>query len=975
MSSKVLPPKFIDDASGYPEYKKKLLRWSRITKVEVEKQAEVVLHYLEGHPSGIQEKIDTALGEEIEDQVDGMKKLIEYMDSIYAEDEMTTAWTKYKEFVRLKKNVDQPVVEFIAEFDKKHKKAKETGCEFSDIVLGFNLLESCNLSETDEKFVLTAVDFKTGKQNKNLLEQIKNSLRKFQSREKLSSYRDDRIKVKEEEDSFVTDIKGALVADGWTPPSSSSSTSVVKQNSPFYKGKKNKLGADGKPMRCFRCQSEYHMAYECDKKGNMQTKTSTEANLVVGAGNSSKESPKSTALSKVLAKNRGEGTALSKVLAKASATDYGMICQVSEDVVEAVQCNQEDSELVLVSHEESELCLLIEEAGSRAVLDTACSKSAAGLDWVRNYTELVSPTYSDQLELRPSAKIYQFGGGEKRKSEGQLTLPVVIGNKKINLSIEVVNAPIPLLIGSNSMEKAKAVLNFGDNTAVFFDESIHMTKVGVGHFCIDVFSQYVESHINDARTRDEFIEHTFASADKVDINMLKKLHHYYGHTPPDRLLKLLENAGKDTKHLRKPLRKIEKSCEACIRTKNRCPRPKSAIPRVSDPHMIVSLDLKEWTYQGKRLYICYMIDLFSRMTLGGFVKDKTPDSIVECILSVWFRVFGQMKGIHSDIGGEFSNSTLEEVASKLGVELTTTAAYSPHQNGINERNHAIVDMMLTRMLFSDSTMKPEMALMWALNAKNSLENCDGFSPFQLHIGKNPLFPSATRDGPSSYETVTKSKAFASHLNAMHAARKEFINAEASSSLKQALKSRVYPRGHDIAEGDIIYYKQRKSGASKNTVWQGPCKVISTNGKKLFLDKGGRCITVNRDDSVRRGEEMWKYSETMDEENNEVNESISRVLRNTRKENLSPSIRSDNSSESDSDEEDLPQEDLSDHLSQSEQENNDGSSEEDAGESEGEVVQELAVIDANEELVQENEDRPSEDGDEIDNNEEIIVSLQ
>ena len=88
--------------------------------------------------------------------------------------------------------------------------------------------------------------------------------------------------------------------------------------------------------------------------------------------------------------------------------------------------------------------------------------------------------------------------------------------------------------------------------------------------------------------------------------MLKKLHHYYGHTSPKRLLRLLENAGKDTKRLKKPLRKIEKSCEACIRTKKRSPRPKTSIPRVSDPHAIVSLDLKEWTYKGKKFYICYV---------------------------------------------------------------------------------------------------------------------------------------------------------------------------------------------------------------------------------------------------------------------------------------------------------------------------------------------------------------------------------
>ena len=194
------------------------------------------------------------------------------------------------------------------------------------------------------------------------------------------------------------------------------------------------------------------------------------------------------------------------------------------------------------------------------------------------------------------------------------------------------------------------------------------------------------------------------------MNLLKKLHHYYGHTPPDRLLKLLKNTGRDVTNFKKPLLKIEKTCEACIRTKKRSPRPKSAISRVDTANTIVSLDLKEWSFKGRKYHICYMIDMFSRLTMGNFIKDKKPESIVECILGTWVPAFGLMRGIHSDIGGEFSNAILEEVASHLGVEVTTTASYSPHQNGLNERNHAIVDLMITRMLLSEPSLKPSTAL-------------------------------------------------------------------------------------------------------------------------------------------------------------------------------------------------------------------------------------------------------------------------
>ena len=54
---------------------------------------------MEGDPNGIQGKIDTALGNQIVEKEDGMEKLIEYLDKIYKEDDMTTAWLTYREFL------------------------------------------------------------------------------------------------------------------------------------------------------------------------------------------------------------------------------------------------------------------------------------------------------------------------------------------------------------------------------------------------------------------------------------------------------------------------------------------------------------------------------------------------------------------------------------------------------------------------------------------------------------------------------------------------------------------------------------------------------------------------------------------------------------------------------------------------------------------------------------------------------------
>ena len=856
----------------------------------------------------------------------------------------------------------------------------------SDTVLALNLLESCRLSDTDEKFVLTAVDFKTGKEQSNCLDQVKKSLRKFQSRDRMSSGREsDLLK---HEDTFIADVKDALLADGWRPPSSQSSSNTkekeMKQNSPIYQGKKNRLGNDGKPLRCFRCESEYHLTYDCDqkekgttskgkeKKGtNAQSKKkATEQTMlsailseaskkyamvcdvnVVHVQNEVTQNQKPRVLADLFAASgsqcsvlvgdemnlrqrpkvladviSGQGLQLSlvceldsdesigleekprRVLADLFSTmnydsvttpsdlfrasevvigedvnviatkdhvasnhddgindflndemsdfmnnesvsapmvvsdvfpacvvttteqvddknhkelsafiqqvdgvdEEGRIDSVTNVMIESVSKptmlsdllhgvsfatteNVEGSSdhLVLVSHDEKKLCFLVEEAGTRGVLDSGCAKSVTGVSWIAKYTNAISPEFAQQLALAPSSEVYQFGGGEKRASKGSVSIPTLIGDLRVFITMDVVEASIPLLIGTNSMKVGKVILNFDSNEATFFGEVVPMVEVGSGHFCVNLVSENLLTHIDDEHERDQKVLEVLLTTNDIQVSDLKKLHHYYGHTHPDKLLKFLKKAGKDTSNLRAELIKIENTCESCIRTKRRKPRPQCAIPRVDGPNEILSVDLKEWTGKGRKRYICYLIDMFSRLTTGSFIQNKQPESLVNCILLNWVKPYGLMKGIHSDIGGEISNSLVEEVAHRLGVELTTTASYSPHQNGLNERNHAVVDMMMTKMLASDAHLSPEIAFTWALNAKNSLDNQYGYSPFQLHIGVNPRLPSVTRDGPPSYENSSKSMSFVNNMNAMMLGRQQFIKAESSSSLKKALKSRLH----------------------------------------------------------------------------------------------------------------------------------------------------------------------------------------
>ena len=161
------------------------------------------------------------------------------------------------------------------------------------------------------------------------------------------------------------------------------------------------------------------------------------------------------------------------------------------------------------------------------------------------------------------------------------------------------------------------------------------------------------------------------------------------------------------------------------------------------------------------------------------------------------------------------DSILWDVGSNLGIKLTTTAAYLPHQNGLNKGNHLIVDLMLKRMKESDPEIPIEMALSWCLQVKNSLENSFGFSPFQLHVGYNPILPTMTNGQPPALEGRTKSEILGKHITAMHRDREEFIKVESSSALRKMLKSKIFPRGEEVSEGDWIYYLN-DDGKAKGT---------------------------------------------------------------------------------------------------------------------------------------------------------------
>ena len=516
----------------------------------------------------------------------------------------------------------------------------------------------------------------------------------------------------------------------------------------------------------------------------------------------------------------------------------------------------------LLGDSSSNVCLVVKESLSdlvllsvqkfEAIIDCACPTTVSGKLWIHSFISGLSEADKELVDFEESVRILRFGGGEERKSLGVVKFPCFFGERNVMMKSEIVDADFPLLLGNSMLKRARAVLKISEGVAGLLDKEVKMRETPSGHFCLKIeypkenmpYSKVNEISESDAQDISDDILKELCLISELTLQDVEKLHHQFGHS--SQVAHLIKNSNKMTPEVSGYLEQVESSCKSCKLHKRQQPKPAVALPRATKFNQVVSMDLKQYEEKQYR-YILYLVDMFSRFMVAGFIVNKQPSTVGAFMLEKWVSIFGRMNTVHSDRGGEFLNEELTNVAEYLNVRSTQTAAYSPNQNGMNERNHAICDRMMDKMRSQDPTLSAELSLLWAVLAKNSLQNVSGFSPFQIVFGEAPCLPSVYASGPPGLEEVSMSKSMADHINAMHLARQAYIECESDRVLKIALKQRIYQRGDDVKQGDWIYFKNKplKMGHSK---WEGPVKVVAKDKKTLYVVRGGKLLSINSDHS-------------------------------------------------------------------------------------------------------------------------------
>lgn len=805
MSMRVEPPSLLK-CPTYERYKQELQFWRAATKVPADKQGVVVALSLptdEEDPRNlIRAKVFEQLSQEELQRENGFQTLVTFLDKHLGKDDLTDSLEKFEDFEDFKKESNQSVSEYIDKFDQKYNRLAKLNMPLPPAILAFKLLKRANLTKEEKMLVFTGMRFED---KESLYEDAKTSLRKFLGDQVTGgagggSNLSGSIKL---EPAFLAEHEEALVAAGY-----------VKRSD--WRGNWRGRG------RGF-------------SRGAFQRNTYVDG---FGVGRSSASDSKKRNVNP-------SGPDGQPLLCKSCGSYRHLLAQCPDSWENMAQVKLVDTEkedvVLFTGNDRKHLQQFRQEAGNCAVLDSAASSTVCGEIWLEDYLSSLSDEDKHKVVKSPGDKVYRFGGGEVLKSQGSYCIPAVLAGKEVLIRTDVVSSDIPLLLSKPSMKRAKVKLDLENDTAEISGVTVSLDNTSSGHYCISLVKE------DKMRVDSVFAVNLGQLSDNARYQALLKLHRQFAHPPLHKLKALIKDAGAWEDDFARDLETIQERCQVCKQyTKTPC-RPAVALPMAHRFNQKVCMDLKKWN--GK--WILHMIDMYSRLTVSVFIKRKTPQEVLDKVMTHWIgAAFGVMESVLVDNGGEFNSGETREVASILNMEMCTTAAESPFQNGLCERNHAITDLMLLKLVEQCPNTSLDLLLCWANMAKNSLQMWHGYSSYQIVFGKNPNLPNIMTENVPALVGSTSSEILAEHLNALHAARRAFVESEADERIRRALRCKIRASEQIFDRGDRVYYK--REGHER---WLGPGKVIFQDGRVVFVRHGNIFVRVSPNRLIKAGREF------------------------------------------------------------------------------------------------------------------------
>ena len=811
-------PPVLDDDTDYEVWKKSIAAWELLTDLEAKKRGlSIFLNACKGKYFDIVSKLE--IGTINCDQ--GVRNILAVLDRYCLSTEAQRAYAAFEQFHKFKRQPGQNVNDALLKFESLVLDLQKVKIELPTAVLAYFVLHAMDIGEENSKIARATI---TDLTYENMSNQIK-AIADTQSGYSISSAAM-ASEIKTEPDTLYTRggqswrfrgrggrRGGPNIGRGVRPPNNNypsyqnNSYSGSQNNS--YSRSQNSYSSQARfsgsgNRSCFVCNSPDHLSYDCPHKVNRPFSSSNTP------------TPRSSDIS------------APKCFKCQSSTHLAYACTATPDPNEP--CGTVNIVLFQSTYNTASEQFLFETFGS-AVIDSGAKTNVAGKVWVDRYINTLPQSDIDSITEEKVMNKFKFGDGKEVLSDVKITLPVVIGGVKQFLSTSVINSNLPLLLSFESLNRNKVIIDFGKLTMKIGDKELLLKRTTQsGHLLLPLISH--TSSVN-------YILHIRNLKNltlREKVNKMCKLHRQLGHSSKESMRRLLVSSGITDKTLYNAIDTVIENCQVCLKHKKKPLRPCVSEPLSDGFNSTVAIDLK--TFVKDKIYIIHLICLGTRFSMAGIIHSKNADVILKAVLKLWVQYFGPPRRFLTDNGSEFSNDKFREMCEQLNVLSTTTPGESPWSNGVVERHNGIL-METVKRVMDDCQCTLDIALPWAISAKNTLSSVSGFSPNVLVFGRNPNVPSVLTDYIPALSPCTHSDLVRRNLEVMHAARKGYVAAESSERIRRALRMKLRTSNDTVVEnGDSVYYRRENYQG-----WKGPGKVIGRDGKLVVVRHGGLIYRV------------------------------------------------------------------------------------------------------------------------------------
>ena len=591
-----------------------------------------------------------------------ISKIITNLHKWFGKTKTDKFFGSWKEFIDFKREAGEAIDESILRYDTIDSKLRASGEKLSQRALACHLVFKLDVDEMEKQNILSSVKFED---NENVYEDVKQKIRLLKGSLVTSTDATQKSSTKEPETNETNDAVEEVAHYG--------------ENSKRYYQSNN---------RNYRNNDRYNKY-----QGRNQYDNSRKSR--------SRSSSKSRSRSKERKSNRDQKNSEDErndrnQRGKRDGRNEHIINWNFNENVETVE----------------ETILAVASEVDRMIVDTAATKSVAGEFWYKNHREIVDNKTKSMMKTRDEKRNFRFGNSVRYPSLFEVDIPFQLGNLDTDIHVSIIKADIPLLLGLEDMKKLGFVIDC-DNKTIFTkrtDETFQLEVTDTNHLALPFVPMIVKN--------EDDILLTETDTTKEKMKKIKKIHHIMGHPHEDTLKIFYKDSSENDALTMNMIEEVTNNCKVCkYKFRKTPPRPKVGLPVSRNFNQCVSIDLKG---PFNKKYILYCVDTFSRLTRGIIIKDKNPNTIVKGLIDCWILGKGIGPGMPVkfifDNGREFTNPKVIDLAEKFGLPLSNvTAAYSPYSNGICERNHAVVDKMMAKMMASDPTLDEQSALDYALH--------------------------------------------------------------------------------------------------------------------------------------------------------------------------------------------------------------------------------------------------------------------